>query len=110
MTRSSNKDLIQPFKNLEQEFRSSRKLSKTQSLDYLSSPDFNLISHLEDQFEKEETEAMAETMEEYMTKTQDGYRSGLEVPTRQILDSKGAIPTMTTANARIAIQEMVEHS
>ncbi|GKB33325.1 hypothetical protein Tco_0872726, partial [Tanacetum coccineum] len=33
-----------------------------------------------------------------------------EVPTRQILDSKGAIPTMTAANARIAIQEMAEHS
>ncbi|GJU56300.1 hypothetical protein Tco_1230014 [Tanacetum coccineum] len=36
--------------------------------------------------------------------------SGLEVPTRQILDSKGVIPTMTAANARVAIQEMVEHS
>ncbi|GJX18843.1 hypothetical protein Tco_0221520 [Tanacetum coccineum] len=34
----------------------------------------------------------------------------LAVPTRQILDSKGAIPTMTTANARIAIQQMAEHS
>nr|GEW14991.1 hypothetical protein [Tanacetum cinerariifolium] len=38
------------------------------------------------------------------------FYKGLEVPTREILDSKGAIPTMTTANARIAIQEMAEHS
>ncbi|GKD50711.1 reverse transcriptase domain-containing protein [Tanacetum coccineum] len=38
------------------------------------------------------------------------FYNGLEVPTRQILDSKGAIPTMTTANAKIAIQEMAEHS
>ncbi|GKA32402.1 hypothetical protein Tco_0718769 [Tanacetum coccineum] len=38
------------------------------------------------------------------------FYKGLEVPTRQILDSKGAIPTMTAANARVAIQEMVEHS
>nr|GEV42458.1 hypothetical protein [Tanacetum cinerariifolium] len=38
------------------------------------------------------------------------FYNGLEVPTRQILDSKGAIPTMTAANEKIAFQEMVEHS
>ncbi|GJW78469.1 hypothetical protein Tco_0140151, partial [Tanacetum coccineum] len=80
MTRSSNKDLVQPFKNPEKAFRSSRKLSKTRSLDYLSSSEFNFISDLEDQFEEEETEAMAETMEEYMTKTRDGYGSGIARP------------------------------
>nr|GEX20992.1 hypothetical protein [Tanacetum cinerariifolium] len=32
--------------------------------------------------------------------------NGLEVPTRQILDSKGAIPTKTSADAKVAIQEM----
>ncbi|GKB99129.1 hypothetical protein Tco_0985266 [Tanacetum coccineum] len=31
-------------------------------------------------------------------------------PTRQILDSKCAIPTKTAANAKIAIQEMAEYS
>ncbi|GKC51457.1 ribonuclease H-like domain, reverse transcriptase, RNA-dependent DNA polymerase, partial [Tanacetum coccineum] len=66
MTRSSNKDLIQPFENPERVFRSSRKLSKTQSLDYLNSLEFYLISDLEDQFEEEETKSMAETMEEYI--------------------------------------------
>ncbi|GJV68188.1 DNA-directed DNA polymerase [Tanacetum coccineum] len=35
---------------------------------------------------------------------------GLEVPTRQILVSKGAIPTMTAANAKTTIQELAEHS
>ncbi|GJY17416.1 hypothetical protein Tco_0388907 [Tanacetum coccineum] len=38
------------------------------------------------------------------------FYNGLDVPTRQILDSKGAIPTITAANAKIAIQEMVEYS
>ncbi|GJW98559.1 reverse transcriptase domain-containing protein [Tanacetum coccineum] len=48
----------------------------------------------------------------YLTDTQEVilFYKGLEVPTRQILDSKGAIPTMTAANARVAIQEMAEHS
>ncbi|GKB99930.1 hypothetical protein Tco_0986067 [Tanacetum coccineum] len=38
------------------------------------------------------------------------FYNGVEVPTRQILNSKGTIPTMTAANVKIAIQEMVEHS
>ncbi|GJV75252.1 reverse transcriptase domain-containing protein [Tanacetum coccineum] len=50
-------------------------LSKTRSLDYLSSPEFNFIFDLEDQFEEEEIEAMRETMEEYMCKTRgSGYQ------------------------------------
>ncbi|GJV02783.1 hypothetical protein Tco_1336352 [Tanacetum coccineum] len=32
------------------------------------------------------------------------------VPTRQILDSRGAVPTKTATNAKIAIQEMAEYS
>ncbi|GKG27507.1 hypothetical protein Tco_0405834, partial [Tanacetum coccineum] len=40
----------------------------------------------------------------------DLFYKGLEVPTRQILDSKGGIPTMIVADAKVAIQEMVEHS
>ncbi|GKD06688.1 retrovirus-related pol polyprotein from transposon TNT 1-94 [Tanacetum coccineum] len=38
------------------------------------------------------------------------FYNGLDVPTRQILDSKGAIPSKTTADAKIAIQEMAEYS
>ncbi|GJU60840.1 hypothetical protein Tco_1238606 [Tanacetum coccineum] len=38
------------------------------------------------------------------------FYNGLDVPTRQILDSKGVIPTKTAANAKVAIQEMAEYS
>ncbi|GJX95128.1 hypothetical protein Tco_0349714, partial [Tanacetum coccineum] len=38
------------------------------------------------------------------------FYNGLEVPTRQILDSKGAIPSKTVADAKVAIQEMAEFS
>nr|GEU72606.1 ribonuclease H-like domain-containing protein [Tanacetum cinerariifolium] len=37
-------------------------------------------------------------------------RDKLEVPTRQILDSRGAIPTKTAADAKVAIQEMAGYS
>ncbi|GJS25228.1 hypothetical protein Tco_0453860 [Tanacetum coccineum] len=42
--RSSTKELVTPYKDPERVFRSSRKLSKTRSLDYLNSPEFNLFS------------------------------------------------------------------
>ncbi|GJS70796.1 retrovirus-related pol polyprotein from transposon TNT 1-94 [Tanacetum coccineum] len=35
---------------------------------------------------------------------------GLDVPTRQILDSKGAIPSKTAADVKVAIQEIAEYS
>ncbi|GKB48817.1 putative reverse transcriptase domain-containing protein [Tanacetum coccineum] len=38
------------------------------------------------------------------------FYNGLDVPTRQILDSKGVIPTKTVADAKVAIQEMAEYS
>ncbi|GJU66510.1 hypothetical protein Tco_1252769 [Tanacetum coccineum] len=38
------------------------------------------------------------------------FYNGLDVPTRQILDSKGTIPSKTVADAKVAIQEMVEYS
>ncbi|GKC53750.1 hypothetical protein Tco_1076495 [Tanacetum coccineum] len=38
------------------------------------------------------------------------FYNGLDVPTRQILDSKGAIPTKTAADAKVAIQEKAEYS
>ncbi|GJU91813.1 hypothetical protein Tco_1304236 [Tanacetum coccineum] len=38
------------------------------------------------------------------------FYNGLNVPTRQILDSEGAIPTKIAADAKVAIQEMVEYS
>ncbi|GKG54906.1 hypothetical protein Tco_0562893, partial [Tanacetum coccineum] len=38
------------------------------------------------------------------------FYKALNVPTRQILDSKGAIPSMKAADAKKAIQEMADHS
>nr|GEU78080.1 hypothetical protein [Tanacetum cinerariifolium] len=38
------------------------------------------------------------------------FYNGLDVPTRQILDSKGAIPTKIAVDAKVAIQDMVEYS
>ncbi|GJY09277.1 hypothetical protein Tco_0377462 [Tanacetum coccineum] len=48
----------------------------------------------------------------YLTDMQEVilFYNGLDVPTRQILDSKGAIPSKTAADAKIDIQEMVEYS
>nr|GEV75395.1 RNA-directed DNA polymerase, eukaryota [Tanacetum cinerariifolium] len=37
------------------------------------------------------------------------FYNGLDVPTRQILDSKGAIPTKTAVDAKIAMQEMAKY-
>nr|GEY19983.1 hypothetical protein [Tanacetum cinerariifolium] len=38
------------------------------------------------------------------------FYNGLDVPTRQILDSKGALPTKTATNANVTIQEMEKYS
>ncbi|GJW25564.1 hypothetical protein Tco_0039375 [Tanacetum coccineum] len=38
------------------------------------------------------------------------FYNGLDVPTRQILDLKDAIPTKTVVNAKVSIQEMTEYS
>ncbi|GJY40857.1 hypothetical protein Tco_0428127 [Tanacetum coccineum] len=80
MTRSSTKELLTPFKDLEREFRSSRKLFKALSLDELRSPEYNLFSDLEENSEEEFAETMAETMEQYMSKTRVDYRSGIARP------------------------------
>ncbi|GJQ92383.1 hypothetical protein Tco_0003522 [Tanacetum coccineum] len=69
MTRSSNKELFTPFKEPGREFRSSRKLLKTEVILFYNR--FN-------------------------------------VQTRQILDSKGAIPSKTTVDVKVAIQNANE--
>ncbi|GJT61572.1 hypothetical protein Tco_1005105 [Tanacetum coccineum] len=48
----------------------------------------------------------------YLTDMQEVilFYNWLDVPTQQILDSKGAIPSKTTDDAKIAIQEMAEYS
>ncbi|GJS90353.1 hypothetical protein Tco_0772989 [Tanacetum coccineum] len=80
MTRSSTNKLFMPFKDLEREFCSSRKLFKTLSLEKSRSPKFNLFFDIEENSEEEVTETMAETMEEYMSKTRANYGSGIARP------------------------------
>ncbi|GKE74392.1 hypothetical protein Tco_1536433 [Tanacetum coccineum] len=79
MTRSSTSKLFTPYKEPEREFRSSMRHFKTLSLDELRLPDFNLLSDQE-YSEEEEAEAMAETMEQYMSKTRTDYGSGVARP------------------------------
>ncbi|GJU38137.1 hypothetical protein Tco_1186491 [Tanacetum coccineum] len=80
MIRSSTKELFTPFKELERELRSSRKLRKTLSLDESRSPEINLFSDLEEYFKEEVAETMTETMEQYMSKTRADYRLGIARP------------------------------
>ncbi|GJU51575.1 hypothetical protein Tco_1221130 [Tanacetum coccineum] len=53
---------------------------KTLSLDKLRSPNFDLFSDKEEHSEEEVTEAMAETIEQYMSKTRSDYGSGVARP------------------------------
>ncbi|GJU78576.1 hypothetical protein Tco_1275646 [Tanacetum coccineum] len=57
-------------------------------------------------------ELLMKCPQHYLTDMQEviWFYNGLEVSTRQILDSKGAIPTKTAADAKPAIQEMAEYS
>ncbi|GJV67758.1 zf-CCHC domain-containing protein [Tanacetum coccineum] len=57
-------------------------------------------------------ELLMKCPQHYLTDMQEVilFYNGLDVPTRQILDSKGAIPSKTVADAKIAIQEMAEYS
>nr|GEX32510.1 hypothetical protein [Tanacetum cinerariifolium] len=72
-------ELFTPYKEPKREFRSSRRHFKTLSLDELRSPDFNLFSDQE--YSNEEvTKTMAKTMEQYMSRTQTDYGSGVARP------------------------------
>ncbi|GKC57706.1 hypothetical protein Tco_1085304 [Tanacetum coccineum] len=62
-----------------------RKHFKTISLDESRSPEFDLFSDQEENFEEEVAETMAKTMEQYMSKTRADYGSGV---TRPKIDDK----------------------
>ncbi|GJY42563.1 hypothetical protein Tco_0429833 [Tanacetum coccineum] len=57
-------------------------------------------------------ELLMKCPQHYLTEMQEVilFYNGLDVPTRQILDSRGVIPTKTAVDAKTAIQEMVEYS
>ncbi|GKG00753.1 hypothetical protein Tco_0302443 [Tanacetum coccineum] len=82
MTLSSTMELLSPFENPERILRSRRKLFETPSLAESSSPEIDQISEIKEHIEEEEvTEIMAETMEQYMSKTHDEIGSGVARPT-----------------------------
>ncbi|GJS95096.1 hypothetical protein Tco_0802064 [Tanacetum coccineum] len=80
LTRSLTKELLTPFKDPEKEFRSSRKLFKTLSLDESRSPVSDIFFDLEENSEEEVAETMARTMEQYMSKTRADYGSRIARP------------------------------
>ncbi|GJV62997.1 hypothetical protein Tco_1473825 [Tanacetum coccineum] len=57
-------------------------------------------------------ELLMKCPQHYLTEMQEVilFYNGLDIPTRQILDSRGVIPTMTATDAKTAIQEMAEYS
>ncbi|GJV17295.1 hypothetical protein Tco_1362618 [Tanacetum coccineum] len=130
MTRSSPKELITPFENPKSAFRSKRRLYETPEEEtteimtetmeqYMSKTRGNYgIKYCFEFFPclfrawERFKERLMECPQHYLTDMQEVilFYNGLDVPTRQILDSKGAIPTKTAADAKIAIQEMAEYS
>ncbi|GKF67245.1 hypothetical protein Tco_0196924, partial [Tanacetum coccineum] len=60
MTRSSTKKLFTSFEEPKRVLHSTKKLFKITSLDYSSSPEFDLFFDLENQSEEEVTKAMTE--------------------------------------------------
>ncbi|GJS17033.1 reverse transcriptase domain-containing protein [Tanacetum coccineum] len=57
-------------------------------------------------------ELLMKCPQHYLTEMQELilFYNGLGIPTRQIFDSRGAIPSKTATDAKIAIQEMAEYS
>ncbi|GKB56394.1 hypothetical protein Tco_0912580 [Tanacetum coccineum] len=116
MTRSSTKELLSPFENPEQKFCSKRRLFDTPSLVESNSSEFDHKFDIEEQSKEEELHdntfsgSEHEDANETSKKEVILFYNGLDVPTRQILDSKGAIPSKTAADAKITIQEMAEYS
>ncbi|GJX05523.1 hypothetical protein Tco_0191439 [Tanacetum coccineum] len=101
MTRSSTNELLTPFKDPEREFRSSRRHFKTLSLDESRSPGFDLFFDQEEYSDEEVAEIMAETMEQYMSKTQADYGSGVVRPKIKDKDNfelKGQFPKELCSN------------
>ncbi|GKC39211.1 hypothetical protein Tco_1051595 [Tanacetum coccineum] len=58
------------------------------------------------------TELLMKCPQHYLTEMHEVilFYNGLGIPTRHIIDSRGAIPSNTAADAKVAIQEMPEYS
>ncbi|GKC98118.1 hypothetical protein Tco_1168393, partial [Tanacetum coccineum] len=57
-------------------------------------------------------ELLMKCPQHYLTEIHDVilFYNGLGIPTRQILDSRGAIPSKTATDGKVSIQEMAEYS
>ncbi|GJU56656.1 retrovirus-related pol polyprotein from transposon TNT 1-94 [Tanacetum coccineum] len=77
MIRNSTKELLLPFANPKQKFRSKRRLFDTPSLVELNSPELDHYFDIEEQSKEEVRETMTETMEQYMSKTRENYGSSV---------------------------------
>ncbi|GKD03144.1 mitochondrial proton/calcium exchanger protein-like protein isoform X1 [Tanacetum coccineum] len=57
-------------------------------------------------------ELLMKCPQHYLTEMQEVilFYNGLGIPTRQILDSRGGIPSKTIADAKVAVQEMAKYS
>ncbi|GJX69490.1 retrovirus-related pol polyprotein from transposon TNT 1-94 [Tanacetum coccineum] len=84
-----------------------RTAKKMEINNFQQEPDENLYQAWE-RFKK----LLMKCPQHYLTKMQEVvlFYNGFDVPTRQILDSRGAIPSKTAAHAKLVIQEMVEYS
>ncbi|GJS44739.1 hypothetical protein Tco_0594860 [Tanacetum coccineum] len=77
ITRSSTEKLFTPFEELERVFHLTRKLFKRTSLDYSSSPEFDLFSDLENQSEEEiDEKAHFELKGQFLKELRDNTFSG----------------------------------
>ncbi|GJR48216.1 hypothetical protein Tco_1316319 [Tanacetum coccineum] len=57
-------------------------------------------------------ELLMKCPQHYLTEMQEVilFYNGLDVPTRQILNSRGVVPTKTVVDAKTDIQEMAKYS
>ncbi|GJW39985.1 hypothetical protein Tco_0065830 [Tanacetum coccineum] len=110
MTRSSTKKLFTPLEEPDRVLHSTRKLFKTSSLDYSSSPEFDLFSYLKNQSEEEVTEEMTEpTMDEYMTITRKDYDSGINEKGRIELKGRFLLELSDNSFSGTNREDAVEH-
>ncbi|GJR94608.1 hypothetical protein Tco_0266782 [Tanacetum coccineum] len=74
----------------------------------LGSPEIESLFQAWERFK----ELLMKCPQHYLTDMQDVilFYNGLDVSTRQILDSKGVVPSMIAANAKVTIQQMAEYS
>ncbi|GJZ10284.1 retrovirus-related pol polyprotein from transposon TNT 1-94 [Tanacetum coccineum] len=85
ITTSSTKKLVTPFEEPKRVLHSTRKLFNTTSLDYSSSPEFDLFFDPENHSEEEVTEGLMEpTIEEYIMNTLEDYGSDNEDDNKHI--------------------------